>query len=116
MRILADPVWPVVALAAISYVDAALCWRPVDFVRRCLDDIDAPPLARRLLTPVKAAAGTGLLLGLVVPYLGVLTCLALVAFFAVAIAMHVRARDIGRNFANATALGVISGLVTLCYV
>ncbi|MDG4824105.1 DoxX family protein [Asanoa sp. WMMD1127] len=116
MAILADPVWPVVAFAAVQYADAAFCWKPVDFVRRCLDDVHTPPLVRRLLTPIKAAAGTGLLLGLVVPYLGVVTCAALVAYFAIAVAMHIRAHDLHRNFRNAIALGVVSGLVSLCYL
>ncbi len=116
MTILADPVWPVVALAAIQYVDAAMCVRPVDAVRRCLDDVGAPPLVRRLLTPIKLAAGTGLLVGLVVPYLGVLTCAALVAYFAIAVSMHIRARDFHRNFRNAVGLGLVSGLVSLCYL
>ncbi|GIF66575.1 hypothetical protein Ais01nite_46100 [Asanoa ishikariensis] len=116
MTIIADPVWPVLVLAAIQYVDAAMCARPVDAVRRCLDDVHAPPLVRRLLTPIKLAAGTGLLLGLVVPYLGVLTCAALVAYFAIAVGMHLRARDLRRNFRNAVGLGVLSGLVSLCYL
>ncbi|GIF76368.1 DoxX family protein [Asanoa siamensis] len=116
MPILADPIWPVALLATIQYVDAAVCWRPVDAVRRCLDDVHAPPLVRRLLTPIKIAAGSGLLLGLVVPYLGVLTCAALVAYFAIAVTMHIRARDLGRNFRNAAALGLTSALVSLCYL
>lgn len=116
MTIIADPVWPVVVLAAIQYVDAAMCARPVDAVRRCLDDVHAPPTVLRLLTPIKLAAGTGLLLGLVAPYLGVLTCAALVAYFAIAVSMHIRARDLGRNFRNAVGLGAVSGLVGLCYL
>jgi len=117
MTIIADPVWPVLLLAAVQFVDAAMCWRPVDAVRRCLDDVHAPPFVLRLLTPIKLAAGAGLLAGLVVPYLGVLTCAALVAYFAIAVSMHIRARDLRRNFRNAVGLGVASGLVGgLCYL
>ena len=116
MPILADPVWPVVALAAVQCVDAAISWRPIPAVKRCLDDVHAPPLVRRLLTPVKLAAATGLLAGLVVPYLGVITCAALVLYFAIAVGMHIRYRDLGRNFRNAVGLGVVSGLVSLCYL
>src|ERR1700741_728889 len=116
MPILADPIWPVALLAAIQDVDAAICWKPIGVIRRCLEDVHAPPRVRRLLTPIKLAAGSGLLLGLVVPYLGVVTCAALVAYFAIAVIMHIRARDLGRNFRNATALGVAAGLVSLCYL
>ncbi|MEV4620341.1 DoxX family protein [Asanoa sp. NPDC049573] len=116
MPILADPVWPVVVLAAVQGVDAAICWRPIAAVQRCLDDVHAPPPVRRLLTPIKLAAATGLLAGLVVPYLGVLTCAALAAYFAIAVTMHIRARDLGGNFRNALSLGIASGLVSICYL
>ncbi len=51
------------------------------------------------------------------PYLGAVTCAALVAYFLVAIAMHVRARDLGRNlFVNATGmLGISAGVGAFCF-
>lgn len=43
------------------------------------------------------------------PYLGAVTTIALVLYFVVAVAMHVRARDLGRNLVvNAT------GMLVLC--
>ncbi|MFC7549207.1 DoxX family protein [Plantactinospora sp. GCM10030261] len=115
MTIQADPVWPVLALAALQLVDALLCVKPVGFVARCLDDVGFPRRFWRLLPPVKLAACAGLLLGLVVPYLGLATCLALVAYFAVAVTMHLRARDIGRNITNAALIGLASAAVVLCF-
>jgi Na+-translocating ferredoxin:NAD+ oxidoreductase RnfD subunit len=106
----------VVALALVTAVDAVLCIKPARFIAACLDDVGCPERVRPWLPPVKAAAATGLLTGLVVPHLGPLTCAALVAYFAIAVTMHVRARDFGRNIVNATGLGVVSGAVAICFL
>ena len=61
------------------------------------------------MPPIKFAAAAGLLVGIRVPYLGALTCLALVLYFVGAISMHLVAKDIGRNLlVNAT------GMLVLC--
>ena len=44
------------------------------------------------------------------------TCAALVAYFSIAVALHVRFHDLGLNAANATGLAVACGAVTACYV
>ncbi|WP_258723602.1 DoxX family protein [Cellulomonas sp. NS3] len=115
-----DPVWPVLVLALVQLVDAAACVRPVPFVARCLDDVGFPRRWWWVLPPLKLAAVGGLVLGLVVPYLGALTCGALVAYFVVAVGMHVRARDLGRNlFVNALgmlALCVAAGVIAFAGV
>jgi hypothetical protein len=109
MSSLPDPVWPVVVLAVISAVDAVFCVGPVAFVRACLTDVRFPQRFWRLLTPLKLAAAAGLVAGIWIPYLGLVTVIALIAYFLVAISMHVRARDLGRNlFLNAT------GMLVLC--
>ncbi|MDP9417729.1 MAG: DoxX family protein [Actinomycetota bacterium] len=86
-------------------------------MRRCLEDVRFPRRWWRVLPVVKVAAAGGLLAGLRVPYLGAVTCGALVAYFLVAIAMHVRARDLGRNlFVNATGmLGISAGVGAFCF-
>jgi hypothetical protein len=44
-----------------------------------------------------------------VPYLGLLASVALVVSFVTAIAMHLRAKDVGRNlFLNATAMLILA--------
>lgn len=116
MDIVADPWWPVLALALISLVDAVMCFAPAQFVRECLDDVRLPQWVRPWLTPIKAAAAAGLVAGLWIDYLGTVTCVALVAYFAIAITMHLRVRDISRNLVNATGMMAISALVTPCFV
>lgn len=114
MASLPDPVWPVVVLAAITALDAALSWRPVRFVAECWDAVRFPRRLWWMLAPIKAAAVLGLVAGIWIPWLGLVTCGTLVAYFVVAIAMHVRARDLGRNlFVNATGMLVICIAVLL---
>ena len=111
-----DPWWPLAALAAVQVVDAAVCWKPVGFVRDCLTNVRFPPRFWFVLTPLKLAAATGLVVGIWVSWLAVLTSLALVAYFLVAIAAHLRANDFGRDLlVNAVGmLGLCAG--TLVFV
>lgn len=105
---LPDPIWPVLVLAAIQLVDAALSYRPVAFVAKCFDDVRFPRRWWWIFTPIKVAAAVGLVAGIWVPYLGLVTTSALVLYFVLAIGMHVRARDLGRNlFVNATGMLVV---------
>ncbi|KAF2412916.1 hypothetical protein B1729_12540 [Microbacterium sp. B35-04] len=109
MTLLPDPVWPVIVLAAISFIDGVLCLKPVRFIARCFEDVGWPRRLWWLMPPIKFAAAGGLLLGILVPGLAALTTACLVAYFLFAIGMHIRARDFGRNlFVNAT------GMLVLC--
>lgn len=106
---LPEPVWPVVVLAVISLVDGLLCLRPVGFIARCLDNVRFPRRYWRLLGPLKFAAALGLLAGIWIPFLGVVTSIALVLYFVVAVTMHIAARDLGRDlFVNA------AGMLAVC--
>jgi hypothetical protein len=59
--------------------------------------------------PVIKFAAAGGLTGVWIPVLGALTTGSLVLYFIIAIAMHVRMRDLGRNLClNAT------GMLTMC--
>lgn len=109
MSPLPDPIWPVIVLAIIQFGDAILCIKPAAFVAACFEDIHWPRRLWWMMAPIKFGAAAGLIAGIWIPYLGAVTALALVAYFVVAIAMHVRAHDFGRNlFVNAT------GMLILC--
>lgn len=108
-----DPVWPVLALAALQLVDAVLCLGPIAPFARCLDDVHFPRPWWWTLPVVKSAAGVGLVAGIWIPGLGLLTGAALVLYFLIAISMHVRARDYGRNVVNATGMLGICVAVTV---
>jgi DoxX-like family len=109
VTLLPEPVWPVVVLAVISAGDGLLCIKPVAFVAKCFQDVHWPRRYWWLMPPVKLAAAVGLVAGIWVPGLAAVTTACLVLYFAVAIAMHLRAGDLGRNlFLNAC------GMLALC--
>jgi hypothetical protein len=109
VTLLPDPVWPVIVLAAISLVDGLLCIKPVRFIAECFEDVRWPRKYWWTMAPIKLAAAAGLVLGIWIPGLAALTTACLVAYFVVAISMHIRARDFGRNlFVNATGMLVLS--------
>ncbi len=108
MTLLPDPVWPVIVLAAVSLGDGLLCIKPVAFIAQCFQDVRWPRQYWRLMPAIKFAAAVGLIAGIWVPGLAALTTVCLVLYFLVAIAMHIRARDLGRNlFVNALGMLVI---------
>ncbi|GEK80727.1 DoxX family protein [Agrococcus baldri] len=112
--LLPDPVWPVVVLAATTLGDAAISWKPVAFIAQCWEDVRVPRRHWRLLAWLKIAAGAGLIAGLWIPVLGLVTTVCLVAYFIGAITFHIRARDFGRNlFVNATGMLIICIAVLL---
>jgi len=109
MTLLPDPVWLVLVLAFVSFVDGLLCIKPVPFIAQCFEDVRWPRKYWWMAAPIKFAATAGLLLGIWIPGLAALTTACLVLYFVVAISMHIRARDFGRNlFVNAT------GMLLLC--
>lgn len=107
-----DPAWPVVALAAIQLLDAAAGLRPLPFVARCFDDVGWPRELWWTVPTTKIVAGVALLLGMWVPYLATAASLGVVAYFAVAIGLHLRALDIGRNLAGASTMLLVALAVT----
>ncbi|MFC7945294.1 DoxX family protein [Microbacterium oxydans] len=104
-----DPIWPIIVLAVVTAVDAVLCLKPVAFIAQCFTDVRFPRRYWWIASPIKFAAVAGLIAGIWIPFLALFTTCCLIAYFVVAIAMHIRARDLGRNlFVNA------SGMLLLC--
>lgn len=89
----ADPVWPAIALAVATAADGVACLGPIPYIRRALDKVGCPPVVRKALPWIKFAAAAGLIAGLWIPGLGLLTCVCLAAYFLIAIGMHLRVRD-----------------------
>jgi hypothetical protein len=100
-----DPWWPLAALALVQLGDALLCIKPVGFIRQCLLDVGYPQRYWWVLPPLKVAAAAGLVLGIWLRPLAILTGAALVLYFLIALTSHVRAGDFGRNlFVNCTGM------------
>lgn len=118
MTVLPDPVWPVIVLAVIQLVDAAMSVRPVPFVAVCLDGVRFPRRLWSLLPPIKIAAAAGLVAGIWVPVLGLAASIGLIVYFLLAIGMHLRAGDFSRYlFLNATGMLVVCVAVLMfCFL
>ena len=112
----ADPTWPVITLAVVTALDGVACIGPIPFIRRALDRIDCPMPIRRLLPVVKLVAAAGLVAGLWIPGLGLVTCGALVIYFGIATWMHLRAQD--AVLATSGAIGMILAvlIVAACFL
>lgn len=106
----ADPIWPVLVLVVIQAGDAVACALPLPAIAAALDRIDCPVSIRRVLPVVKAASAAGLAIGLWVTAIGLATIAALVVYFVIAIAFHVRAHDTVRNTVAA------AGMLVVCVV
>lgn len=101
-------------LAVICLGDAILCLKPVAFIADCFERVHFPRRWWPLMPVIKFAAAAGLVAGLWIPYLGLVTSACLVVYFLLAIGAHLRARDIGRTlFLNATGMLVICVAVLL---
>ncbi len=108
MTALPDPVWPVLVLAAISLLDGLACLKPIAPIAQCFTDVAFPRRLWWIFPVIKFAAVLGLVAGVWVPWLGMATSGALVVYFVLAVAAHLRVRDLGRNlFLNATGMLVI---------
>jgi len=70
MTLLADPWWLPSVLAAAVALDAVLSIRPPRFIRDCLDGVRFPRDWWWTLVVIKTLAVAGLLVGLVVPGVG----------------------------------------------
>lgn len=114
MPVIPDPLWPVVVLALIQVIDAAMCLGPAAFIRDCFNDVEFPRKWWWTMPVIKLGAATGLIAGIWIPALGLLTGCALILYFIIAIGMHIHSRDFGRNlFLNATGMLLLCTAVTL---
>lgn len=90
--------------AAGQAADAVACVKPIDYIRRCLDDVGFPADRRWILPVVKGASAVGLASARISPGLARLTAVMLTLYFSLAVGSHLRARDLRLNFAAATSL------------
>ena len=111
-----EPVWPAPVVAAVQLADAVFCAIPTGFVTRCLDDVGLPLRYRPFLPVLKFGAAAGLLAGLWIEYLGAVTAAGLILYFILAVAAHIRARDIGRNMLNASVILAFSAFVFVTFL
>lgn len=99
-------------LGLIQAGDAVACAIPLPPVTQALDDVGLPERYRPILPVVKAAAAVGLFSVWRFPALARLTTFMLTVYFVLAVASHIRARDLVRNAVPATALLALFATMT----
>jgi uncharacterized BrkB/YihY/UPF0761 family membrane protein len=97
-----------VYMAASAVVDA----KPAAFVTHTLDAVNFPREYRWIFTPIKGAAAIGLFSARWFPVLARLTSAMSTLYFVLAVASHVRARDVSPSAVAAAAFAVLFGVVT----
>jgi len=84
----------VVGLAAVQVVDTiGNAILPRRYIKAHLDHLGVPDSLQRILPVIKLTTSAGLLVGIEMPWLGVLTSTALVGYYAVAAGFHMGAGD-----------------------
>jgi hypothetical protein len=91
-------------LAVVQLGDAVFNAIPTQWLRDDLDHLGVPQELRGVFPVIKSASAVGLLAGQKWPKLGRLTATALVAYFVLAMAFHVRAKDAPLKFAPAAGM------------
>ena len=79
---------------------------PRRFIDAHLDHLNVPERLRPLLPTIKVASSLGLTVGIAHPRLGVLTSSCLVAYYAAAVAFHLRADESAILALPAAAFGL----------
>ena len=97
--------WLAGLLGIVIAIDAALCAIPLAAIKTDLDRMAVSEPVQRILVPIKLAGSIGLIVGLWVPALGLAAAICLVAYFALAIGVHVRVHD--PAFRSLPALGFL---------
>ena len=111
----ASPSWSGIAFAVFLILDGIACLIPIKKVSDGLDAVNCPPTLRRVIPFIKFAAAAGLVIGLWQTWLGLVTAVCLVVYFAIAVGFHVRAKDTIANSAPAVVLLILAALLPLTY-
>ena len=97
------------AFMAASAVGDAI---PASLVTQTLDAVNFPREYRWIFAPIKAAAALGLFSVRWFPGLARLTTAMATLYFVLAVACHVRARDVSPSAVSAAAFAVIFAVLT----
>ena len=108
-----DPIWPVIVMAALMILMGIGSIKPAPQIAQTFETVNLPKRVWPLIAPLKFAGALGLILGIWIPVLGLVTILAIVAYFALALASHVRVRDFGQGIVGSAVMLAVSLAVLL---
>lgn len=98
MRLIPDPKWLDIALAAFLLFDVVLSIRPPAFIRDCLNGVHYPEEWWWTLIVIKCVAVAGLLIGLGVRGVATTATAGVIVYFLSASYAHIRARFLRQEF------------------
>jgi DoxX-like family len=99
------------ALGGYMVVSSVADAIPLAFIAKVLDDIGFPQWYRWIFSPIKAAAAVGLFSVRWSPGLARLTTAMLTIYFVLAVAFHLKARDVSlAAFAAATFAAIFAAM------
>lgn len=85
--------WLAIVLIVVLAGDAVACAIPIRYIKEDLDRLGCSATVQRVIPLVKFLAVGGLVIGLWAPWLGVLACVGMLAYFGVAFSYHARNDD-----------------------
>lgn len=89
----ANVIWLAVVLIVVLGADALACVGPIPYIRNDLERLGCSETVIRTIPVVKIAAVAGLVVGLWVPWIGVLAAAGMLVYFVVALDYHRRNSD-----------------------
>ena len=98
MRLIPDPKWLDIVLAAFLLLDVVMSISPPKFIRDCLNGVNFPEEWWWTLLVIKSAAVAGLVVGLKVRGVGPTANAGVIIYFLAASYAHIRARFLGQEF------------------
>lgn len=111
----AQVLWLAILLIVFQIGDAVAAAIPIQYIKDDLTRLGCSEQLQRIIPMVKFASVVGLVIGLFVPVIGVLTCIALGAYFVVALEFHRRANDPIVKYVPAAGIAIwvfVVGLVS----
>ncbi len=101
------------ALAGLQAFDAVICAAQIPPIKKAFDDVQLKAELRPVIPVVKAASAIGLLSVHRFPALARFTTFMLTIYFVLAVAAHLRVRDISPGLAAASSFLGLFGAMTV---
>ena len=99
-------------LAAIAIVSAMGKLKKMPQVIESMTHVGVKPNQIPVLAYLEIAGALGLLIGIAVPLLGLVSAVALMLYFLGAVVAHIRVKDKFKDFGPALFLAVLFGILT----
>jgi len=106
-----------IALIVVLGLDTVACLGPIPYIRADFERLRVTPTEMKLIPVAKALAVLGLLVGLWMPWVGVLACIGMLIYFGFAFWYHDRVGDPFAKYLPAIGFaGFVAAALYLSYL